>query len=106
MDILGKNDVNADYIGAETIRARAEDKIVAQAAEAAIPANPEAICGNPPQKIEKMRTRQFRDAMPNKLRRINILDALAVDVYLKFRGQMKKPFDHDPLAAVAFVEKR
>ena len=53
-----------------------------------------------------MRTRQFRNAVPRDAGKVQILDALAVNVDVELTDELRNPFDNDPLGAVALVEKR
>jgi|ERR1700723_1851320 hypothetical protein len=98
--------MNANDVGSWPIRAGAEQEIVPQIVEIAVPINPEANRGKPPQKVKKMRSGQFRYAMPSALREIHVLNTLAVDIHLETVRQVGQPFGHDSLAAVALVKER
>src|SRR5579862_3609834 len=103
---LGKNDVDGDGIRIETIRARAEDDIVTQSADSAIPSAVNLVGSEPPEKVEEVRPRQFGNAMPGEKLRIEILHILAVNVDIEFGGQLRDPFDDDAFGAVALIKKR
>src|ERR1700689_1921992 len=53
-----------------------------------------------------MRTGQLRDAVPRELRFVEILNALAIDMDIKFIGQMRQPLDSDSLASMPLVQER
>jgi len=53
-----------------------------------------------------VRSGELGDAMPDNLRKIEVFDFLAINVDLKFAGELGDPFDYNALGSVTLVEER
>src|SRR5580704_11511907 len=103
---FGEDDVHGNRVGIETIGSRSENEIVANSSEGAIPPARNAIGCEPPGEIEKVRARNFWDAMPGEGREVHILDALAVNMDVEVASEARNPFDDHAFCAVAFIKER
>ncbi len=102
---FGKHDVHGDQVGVPAIGPGGIDEVGPEAAHARVPPAPQVIGGQPPQKIEEVRTGQLRNPVPAHAREVHVLDALAVNVDFVIRRQARDPFGDAPLGSVAFVDE-
>src|ERR1700722_8860499 len=60
----------------------------------------------PPNKIHKMRPRNFRNAMPGEGGEVEIFHALAIDVDVIISSKPRSPFRYAAFSSVALINKR
>jgi len=104
--IFSEDDMHGNRVGAETVYPRAEENVLTQTTDRAIPGAPEMIGCEPPEEIQEVRSRELRDAMPENPRKVEILHVLAIHVNFENIRKATNPFDRAPLGAVALVKER
>jgi hypothetical protein len=82
-NVLRKDDVDGNDVCIKAIDSGAVNEIVPETPQMGVDASPDVIRGEPPEKIEKMRARQFRNSMPNEMWLVQVFYVLAIDVDLK-----------------------
>ncbi len=102
---FGEHDVNGDQIRVPAIRSRRVNQIGPEPAQIRIPPAPQVIGGEPPKKIQEMRTGNLRNAVPAHAREVHVFDALAVNMNFVFLRQAGDPFGDAPLGSVALIDE-
>src|SRR5208282_2756436 len=103
--VFSEHDVDRNQVGIEAIDARAKDQVRSNSTKKPVPASPQVVGGEPPNVIQEVGSRKFRNPMPGYLREVEIFHALAIDVNIEIVRDTRDPLDHGPLGAVALIEE-
>ncbi len=103
---FAKNDVHDNRVRVETIDAGRKHKVRGETAESAIAPAPQSIRKEPPKIGKEMRAGQTGHSMPSDAGKIQVFDAITVDMEIELIRKAGNAFDHGAFRAVALVEKR
>ncbi len=102
---LGKDDMDRNRIGVQTICAGREDEIGIQTTESPVPPAPQMVGSEPPKKICEMGPRDLRDAVQRNFLEIHVFHALGIQVDFEILVQSRDPFRDAPFGAMTLVNE-